>query len=497
MTFNLSWLKKEALRILDPEKTFKVSFNWPGSAPPQYAVHFKEDDDKKRYAFLSPGVHLGLVTGTRKDLTWAGTRDLYAALTSKALADKPKQLLIYVDPEVLPDAAACGVALGLLSPNVYKSAPTEKDAYTGPAGVFLRTKELSKSFEQQVRAGLELGGLLNLQRWLGTQSPNVLTVDTYADLAVEIARYVGKTAADVWEPTPKDLKKMGLLQAVNAATGKPPRVVMIRVPISPLRSKNNAPVRLVVGKGMVMDTGGLSIKVDGHMQGMNADMMGSAATLCTALYFRRHPYRLETETVFALGIADNRVGPEAYCVEDILHAYDGRTVRVLNTDAEGRLVLADVVAYATKRIGSRLSRVTTVATLTGHAQLVFGLTTAAAMVRDNPRTLLNTLEDMGAQVGDPVARLPLTAEHFGLMEDAKADLHNHSGKKEMGAQTGAAFVLNFTPKGVEAVHLDIARCADNDGNPKAGLAAGMPIHAGVSLLIEMHRRHGIPGEGHN
>ncbi len=488
MTFNLSWLKKEALRILDPEKTLKVSFNWPGSAPPQYAIHFTEDGEKSRYAFLSPGVHLGLVPGTRKGLTWAGTRDLYAVLASKALADKPKDLLIYVDPQVDAEAAGCGVALGLLSPTVYKSAPTEKDAYAGPSSVHIVTHTSSKKFEQSVRAGLELGGLLNLQRWLGTQSPNVLTVEAYADLSLWLVNQVHATRfAAAREPTVKDLAQMGLIQAVNRATGKPPRVVLINVRPRG-KTKKNAPVRLVVGKGMVMDTGGLSVKVDGHMQGMNADMMGSAATLCAALHFLRHPEQLETETTFALGIADNRVGRDAYCVEDVLHAYDGRTVRVLNTDAEGRLVLSDVVAYAAKRIGSRLARVTTVATLTGHAQLVFGLTTAAALARGNPRPLLDAIEDAGAAVGDPAARLSVTEEHFGLMKDEKADLKNFSGKKEMGAQTAAAFVMNFVPKDAEAVHLDIARCAGNEGNLKAGLAAGMPIHAGVSLLIALHKK---------
>ncbi len=484
MKFGLAWLKTEALRILDPAKTFNLSFSWPGE-PAQYAVHFTEDGEKARYAFLSPGVRLGMVTGTLENLTWAGTRDLYASLARKALADKPKRLLIYVHNEVDAEAAACGIALGLLSPEIYKSPSKEKDAYTGPSAVFLQTVAPSPAFERAGRDGFALGGLLNLQRWLGAQSPNVLTVDAYADLALWLARAVTAETPALSEPSAADLAHMGLIQAVNRATGSSPRVVLIRVR-RPGVNRRREPVRLVVGKGMVMDTGGLSVKVDNHMQGMNADMMGSAATLCAALHFLRHPERLETETVFALGIADNRIGPEAYCTEDVLRAYDGRTVRVLNTDAEGRLVLADVIAYAALQIGRRLSRVTTVATLTGHAHLVFGDATAAVLARDNPRPLLDALEDAGAAVGDPVARLPVTKEHFALMEDAKADLKNLSGRKEMGAQTGAAFVMHFVPKGVEAVHLDIARCADNEGNPKAGLAEGLPVHAGTSLLIAVH-----------
>ncbi len=471
-------LIEQARNVLDPYKTFNVTVRpfAPEQARP-YAVAWTDADEGRGMRLsVSPTnvVTVPAVKAKREGLTPGETSNLFARLVRRALGDEPESLFISLDGCLDVENAANGIALGLLSPQIYKMR-RDPDDYAGPKQIVLvHAKAAEADVQNAIAEGFFFGGLQNLQRWLGAQAPNVLTIGAFAQVARALAQAFG---GQVIEPTEDEYERMGLLQAVCRASGEKPRVIAIG-------SKIDAPVHAVVGKGMVMDTGGVSLKTpNANMLEMNADMMGAAAALGAALFFLQRPQARRHDTVYVLSIGVNDTGSRAYRPEDVLTGYDGQTVRVVNTDAEGRLALADAVSWACERFHPE--RVTTIATLTGAAHSAFGDGMSAVMVRGNDLDLLEQAETVGEDAGDEVNRLLMRDEDDKAMRDERADLRNLAEKPARGAQTAAAFVFAHVPKGIEAVHLDIPRAASHGGSEEMGLAKGLPIGAGVSLLISL------------
>lgn len=484
----------EAQAVLNPAKTYnlKVYSKAPPQDAPVYAVRFKDAQALDMGAFVlmqgEQNKAVGLVkAGPVKKMTTATCRDAYGQLARKALTYEPETLTLYVDGWVDPWAAGVGIALGLLQPGVYKTARSPAH-YAGPKKLIVVLEPgLSKS-EKAFRDGFEYGGLLNLQRWLGVQAPNMLTVEAFARLAQALVRDAGGKKDTVFQPSAAELSCMGLLQAICQASGESPRVVAIRV--KPKDRTTDNKVRVIVGKGIVMDTGGVSLKTPSDfMLTMNADMMGAAASLCAAIYFLWHPEELAQETVFALSIAVNNIGAKAYRPEDVIEGFNGHSVRVTNTDAEGRLALADATAWLCERFGTRVGRVTNIATLTGATRQILGNGMSAVMVRENVLELLTAAETEGAYYLDPANRFYMVDGDPKAMTDDRADLRNTAAVPQRGPQTAAAFVFAHVPEAVpEAYHLDIPGASSHDGNEGAGLAKGLPLGGGVGLLIGLHRK---------
>lgn len=241
--------------------------------------------------------------------------------------------------------------------------------------------------------------------------------------------------------------RMGGLLAVNRGSVTEPRFVVLEY-----RGSDNAPICLV-GKGVMYDTGGLNIKPDDYMCEMKSDMAG-AATMASVL-FAAADNNLPVHLVALLPLTDNRPGFNAYAADDILTMYDGTTVEVTNTDAEGRLVLADAIAYAAKNYSPSL--IIDAATLTGAAVRAIGTFGIAAMQTgaDNPMTMLKIV---GSQVYERLVEFPMWSEYDTLLESPVADLRNCNLKPEAGAITAGKFLAHFAGA-VPYVHLDIAGVA--------------------------------------
>lgn len=247
--------------------------------------------------------------------------------------------------------------------------------------------------------------------------------------------------------------RMGGLLAVNRGSVDEPRFVVLeydgRVGE---REKEDNPI-VLVGKGVMYDTGGLNIKPEDYMQEMKSDMAG-AATMASVL-FAAADNGLPLHLVALLPLTDNRPGFNAYAADDILTMYDGTTVEVVNTDAEGRLILADAIAYAVKNYHPRV--IIDAATLTGAAVRAISTFGIAAM-EQNGRKEMEMLKVVGEQVYERLVEFPMWKEYDELIKSNYADLRNCGTTPQAGTITAGKFLAHFA-KDVPYVHLDIAGVA--------------------------------------
>lgn len=239
--------------------------------------------------------------------------------------------------------------------------------------------------------------------------------------------------------------KMGGLLAVNKGSMDPPTFTIMEY--KPAKQVNKKPI-VLVGKGVVYDTGGLSLKpTAGSMDVMKSDMAGAAA-VAGAIYLAALQ-KLNVHVVGLIPATDNRPGQNAYAPGDIITMFNGSTVEVLNTDAEGRMILADALSYSTKY---KPELVISVATLTGAAMRAIGTKATVAMGNADDKTF-QQLEKAGAQVHERIVRLPFWDEYAEEMKSKIADLKNIGGPNA-GMITAGKFLEHFTKH--PYIHLDIA-----------------------------------------
>lgn len=270
---------------------------------------------------------------------------------------------------------------------------------------------------------------------------------TATQLATEIKK-LGEEAnfsVNVLEKNQIEALKMGGLLAVNKGSIEPPTFSILEY--KPKNAKNKKPV-VLVGKGVVYDTGGLSLKpTAGSMDLMKSDMAGAACMAATI--YAAALNKLDIHLIGLIPATDNRPGMNAYTPGDVITMYDGTTVEVLNTDAEGRMILADALAYSNK-LNPEL--VIDAATLTGAAVVAIG-TKASCMMGNAKQKVLDQLIDSGNDVHERLVQLPFWDEYYDEMKSAIADLKNVGGKYA-GMITAGKFLEHFVKS--PYVHLDIA-----------------------------------------
>jgi leucyl aminopeptidase len=238
---------------------------------------------------------------------------------------------------------------------------------------------------------------------------------------------------------------MGGLLAVNKGSLDAPTFSILEW--KPKNAVNKKPL-LLVGKGVVYDTGGLSLKpTPNSMDQMKCDMAGAAAVACAMAVVAKR--ELPVHVVALIPATDNRPGGNAYAPGDVVRMHSGLTVEVLNTDAEGRMILADALSYG-ERYKPEL--VMTIATLTGAAMRAIG-TYGTAVMGTAPDTEFHRLEHAGMQVFERTARLPFWDEYDDEIKSDVADIKN-LGSDLAGAQTAGKFLARFTTH--PFIHLDIA-----------------------------------------
>ena len=306
-------------------------------------------------------------------------------------------------------------------------------------------------------------------RALATTPSNLKNPAWLAEQAGVWAREAGLDVEVLDEEQLRDGGFGGLI-AVGQASATPPR--LIRMAYTPPQAKRRTPHLVLVGKGITFDSGGLSIKPAESMVTMKRDMTGGAVVLATmaALADIGCPIRV-TGLVAA---AENAVSGSSYRPGDVITHYGGRTTEVTNTDAEGRLVLADALAYAAAEL--KPDALVDVATLTGAAKVALGLKTGALFANDE--LLASRLLDCGDAAGERLWRLPLAEAYEERLSSKIADSDNAAGGP--GAITAALFLQHFAG-GLPWAHLDVAPVGDTAAND--GVWTTGPSGFGARLLL--------------
>ncbi|WP_372616787.1 leucyl aminopeptidase family protein [Falsiroseomonas sp.] len=268
------------------------------------------------------------------------------------------------------------------------------------------------------------------------------------------------------------------VQAVGGGSPRAPRVAVLR-----WEGAKDGPLLALCGKGVCFDTGGLDLKPSAAMLRMKKDMGGAAATIAAAemLMAARAPIRL----LLLVGAVENAVSGTAFRPMDVIRTRKGLTVEIGNTDAEGRLVLADLLTFAAE---SQPALVVDCATLTGAARVALGPDLPALFCDDDD--LGNALLQAGLQSNDPLWRLPLQKSYISWLDSSVADLNNVSSKPMAGAIVAALFLRRFVPEGLRWAHLDLYAWNDQSrpGRPEGGEVQGAQaiVAAALSLFSGGH-----------
>ena len=328
--------------------------------------------------------------------------------------------------------------------------------------------------EREVIAAQENGEATNRAREWQNAPANELTPDALAQEATRIAQ---RHNLEIEVMGPGELKAGGynLLLGVGAGSAKPPRMIRVRHHGNHQSANGSGPVLALIGKGITFDSGGISLKEPDHMSRMKDDMSGAAAVLSAIDVIASRKVPLDVMAIIAA--AENMPGPTAQRPGDVVVSADGKTVEVVNTDAEGRLVLADALTHALR---SGATHMIDLATLTGAATIAVGHAASAATSNDDEFWTL--VDRASREAGDRVWRLPMYADYRVLLASQIADLRN-SEYGEAGTIMGGMFISEFAG-GKPWAHIDIAASAWNTNLELTTVLRG-PSGAGTRLCIEL------------
>ncbi|MBC7769928.1 MAG: leucyl aminopeptidase [Phycisphaerales bacterium] len=308
-------------------------------------------------------------------------------------------------------------------------------------------------------------------RDLVSEPPNILYPESFAERLRDLET-IG-VEVEILEPAAMERLGMGALLGVAQGSARGGRLVTMRW--NGASSKKSKPIALV-GKGVTFDTGGISLKPGAGMDEMKGDMGGAAAVAgaMKAIALRK----AKANVVGIVALVENMPGPYAQRPGDIVTTMSGQTIEVLNTDAEGRLILADAVWYAQDKFDP--SAVIDLATLTG--AVIVALGNEHAGLFSNDEDLAHAITAAAQAEGEPVWRLPLSPAYDKLIDTPNADMKNIAGKPVAGSIVGAQFVKRFIKDGMPWAHLDIAGTAWKSGPYEDPISPSWATGYGVRLL---------------
>lgn len=375
------------------------------------------------------------------------------------------------DPVIFAAHLANGIHLKCYRFDQYRSKKKDEKPQVSLKKIEIELKSAAKSQALYKSLAAVTSGVF-FARDLVNMPPNDLYPDSYAKRIAKELKPLGVSVEIIDEKRMKTLG-FGAHLAVGQGSEKPPRVVIMEWNGLP-QTKKTAPLALV-GKGITFDTGGISIKPGASMDEMKMDMGGSAAVVGTlrALAVRK----AKTHVIGIVALAENMPSDRAYRPGDIITSLSGKTIEVLNTDAEGRLVLCDSMTYVQKTYKPKV--MIDLATLTGAIMVALGVEYCGAFVNDN--TLWSRIEKAAGETGEKAWRMPLDETYRKAMESQIADLKNIADwSRNGGACTAAGFLQAFVENDIPWAHLDIAGTAYRNGDRPLGPRGGTGY--GVRLL---------------
>jgi leucyl aminopeptidase len=370
-----------------------------------------------------------------------------------------------VEPGRAARAVVEGLVLGGYEYTAFKSKPTpaalERVVLLGPT---------TKRVQAAVDRAVVVAESVRFARDLVNEPGGSLTPSELAARAVEAGEQAGFEVT-VWDDKAIRKERLGGVLGVNRGSAQPPRFLQLRYDPPGARA-----TLALVGKGITFDSGGLSLKTADGMMGMKGDMGGGAAVLGT---FRAiAALGAKVRLLGFVPLTDNMTGGDATRVGDVLTIRNGTTVEVLNTDAEGRLILADALSLATEEAPDAI---VDLATLTGACMVALGERTAGLM--GNHRGWLDQVRGAADAAGEPVWPLPLPQYLRGKLDSDVADLKNVTNGRYGGALSAGLFLREFVGEGIPWAHLDIA--GPSDASEVDGEIVKGGTGFGIRTLVEL------------
>jgi len=411
--------------------------------------------------------------GKREKFDTAVLRKIAGAALRYLKSRSVKQFTFILRENESVEPAAQAIAEGALAANFEsdKYKTDKKDAKSFDSIVLTGFPDQDGTAQKGLARGRVIADSQNFARDLVNEPSNKLTPKILAEKAAAMAKEAGLSVEVLDEKRIADLK-MGALLSVAQGSVEPPR--MIVVTYTPANSKPGAPVIGLVGKAVTFDTGGISIKPSDGMEKMKYDMAGGATML--GVMRALAALKPNVRVICVVPSTENMPGGHAQKPGDIQTAMSGKTIEVLNTDAEGRLILADGIHYA-KQLGA--THLIDAATLTGAIVVALSNINVGVFGSDQPFT--DKLLASAKAAGEKMWQMPIDDDYREFIKGTVADIQNIGSGKGGGAITGAMFIKEFTGDS-PWIHLDIAGTAWND-DAKPWLAKGP---TGVALRTLIH-----------
>jgi leucyl aminopeptidase len=400
----------------------------------------------------------------------AGTLFKAAATAARQLSGRPRSAVAFLADGFWTtrqiEQAVAGAAMGMVGQDLYRSDKKRTR--------FGRTIWLGASAEAVDRGAIIADGV-NLARRLVNMPPDDLYPQTFAEEAAAVAGRTGMEI-DIWDEEHLARERCNAILAVGRGSTRPPRLVILRY--RGPGGSDAAPDLALVGKGVTFDSGGLSLKPSDSMLTMKCDMAGGAAMLAAAATIAA--LKLPVNLVAVVGLVENMTGPAAYKLGDVITARSGTTIEVHNTDAEGRIVLADVLDVVR---GLAPRRIVDAATLTGACMVALGYDVAGLF--SNDQTWCDAVAAAARSVGEPVWQLPMYPDYDEQITSDVADIKNVGDGRWGGAITAAKFLERFVGD-IPWTHVDIAGPAFAE-KPRPWTDGGA-TGSMVRPLVELARR---------
>lgn len=414
---------------------------------------------------------LGL--GEKKSSTLASFRKAFAILGEFCKKKKISSLNIALSNDI-SEAEIVAIADALCMSS-YSFDESKRHSIKDNPTVLLKKVSLigvSSKYQSALDHHLTLMESVNLTRILVNRNADAAKAQDLVEVAYGIEKKYKTVSCQVLGKKEIEKQKMGLILAVNQGARQDPALIILSYKGDP-KSKD---ATAFVGKGVTYDTGGLNLKPTGSMETMRVDMAGAAAVLgaiqaAAALGIKKN-------VIGIIPSVENAIGSGSYKPGDVYISYSGKSVEITNTDAEGRLILADAISFLQKEY--KPNRIIDLATLTGGIVVAIG-EEASGLFCNEPK-LTQSLKEAADRTGERVWEMPLYPEYAKPLKSSIADLKNSPSGRKASPCMGAMFLLEFIDKGMPWAHLDIAGTAYlSDPNPYyPSFATGV----GVKLLID-------------
>ena len=429
------------------------------------------DFSGKRYEVTSiythgkvPAARVFLVgLGEKKSFEPRVARNVVGSAARRAVKLRAKNMAVLLGNGVNAEEAIEGVGLAVFDPGLYKTKKVEK---ANPQELIL----IGEATNKTIKHSIAVSEATNWVRRLVSEPPNVMTP---AKMVSEARQMAKKYNFDIEVIDEVAAEKRGFGSFVGIAKGSDePSYIVV------LKYKGGGKNTLgIVGKGITFDTGGISLKPSNRMNAMKGDMAGAAA--CCGVMRVVWELKPKVNVIMVCPLTENMPSGKALKPDDVLTSLSGKTIEITNTDAEGRVVLADALTYV-QNLGANL--VVDLATLTGAVLVILG--NEAAAIMGSPQNWVDQIIKSSEQAGERLWPLPLYEEYKSVLKSDIADVANaYKGHPEAGTIAGGMFLNEFVDSKTSWVHLDIAGTAWIEGE-KPYLAKG-PTGYGVRTLVKL------------